>query len=168
MGELDRSNRVTPLDLRRLAPGRAIVHLKSWNPASSPALAPIERGDVRVLALGPGEWLLMSDSMDGADLHASVAASAVAQGIAAIDLSDGLAGLELEGTAAPDVLATACGLDLHPNAFAAGACTRTRLAQLRVVIACTRSAPTYELHVGTSYLPYLESWLTDAISVFAT
>jgi sarcosine oxidase subunit gamma len=104
---------------------------------------------------------MMSDGIDGPGLQAGIASLARSRGLAALDVSDGMAGLELGGSAARDILSTACALDLHPKAFPAGSCTRTRLAQLPVVIVCTGTAR-YELYVGTSYAPYLEAWLCDA------
>lgn len=152
------------LELSAIPAGRAILHLKAWMraPVSLPSLASGVGGAARLLALGPDEWLMISDSLDAPGLYGAVAALAHSHGMAAVDLSQGMAGLKLEGTAARDVLASGCGLDLHPRAFPVGHCTRTRLAQLAVVIECTHSQPQYELYVGASYLPYLTAWLEDA------
>jgi sarcosine oxidase, subunit gamma len=152
--------------LSAIPAGRAILSLKTWMraPVSLPSLASGVGGAARLLALGPDEWLMISDSLDGPGLHGAVAALARSHGMAAVDLSQGMAGLKLKGTAARDVLASGCGLDLHPRAFPVGRCTRTRLAQLAVVIECTHSEPQYELYVGASYLPYLQAWLEDAAS----
>ncbi len=151
--------------LRPTPVGRAILHLKSWGPVPPTLadLASIQEG-ARPLALGPREWLLVGDGIEGSRLLASLAPFARSCGLAAVDLSDGMAGLELEGCAARDILSTACGLDLHPRAFTEGSCTRTRLAQLPVVIARPASAR-YELYVGSSYAAYLEAWLRDAGSM---
>jgi len=152
------------LELSAIPAGRAIVHLKTWMraPASLPSLASSVGAGARLLALGPDEWLMISDSLDGPGLHATVAAVARSYGMAAVDLSQGMAGLKLQGAAARDVLASGCGLDLHPRAFPVGCRTRTRLAQLAVVIECTHPEPQYELYVGASYLAYLKAWLEDA------
>lgn len=154
------------LGLSAIAPGRAILHLKRWTraPAFMPGLLSSVGGGARLLALGPDEWLMISDSLGGPGLHGAVAALARSHGLAAVDLSQGMAGLELKGSAARDSLASVCGLDLHPRSFPVGRCTRTRLAQLAVVIECTHSEPRYELYAGASYLPYLKAWLEDAAS----
>jgi sarcosine oxidase subunit gamma len=163
MDEPDQALAPASFELRAITPGRAILHLKTW--ARAPlTLADFDshgRGGARLLALGPGEWLMMSEGIDGPGLHAGVASVARSRGLAAVDLSDGMAGLQLGGGAARDILSTACGLDLHPNAFTVGSCTRTRLAQLPVVIVCT-GMTRYELYVGTSYARYLEAWLRDS------
>ncbi|HEY3850393.1 MAG TPA: sarcosine oxidase subunit gamma family protein [Steroidobacteraceae bacterium] len=150
------------LELSVIPAGRAIVNLKTWMraPVSLPSL--VSSVAARLLTLGPDEWLMISDSLDGPGLHGAVAALARSHGMVAVDLSQGIAGLELKGMAARDLLASGCGLDLHPRSFPVGCCTRTRLAQLAVVIECTHSEPQYELYVGGSYLPYLKAWLEDA------
>jgi sarcosine oxidase gamma subunit len=48
--------------------------------------------------------------------------------------------------------------------FPAGRCTRTRLAQLAVVVDCIDPAPRFELYFGRSYLKYLHAWLVDAVT----
>jgi sarcosine oxidase subunit gamma len=152
------------LELSAIPAGPAILHLKTWKraPASLPSLVSSAGAGARLLALGPAEWLMISESLDGPGLHAAVADLARSHGMAAVDLSQGMAGLKLQGAAARDVLASGCGLDLHPRAFPVGCCTRTRLAQLAVVIECTHPEPQYELYVGASYLAYLKAWLEDA------
>jgi sarcosine oxidase subunit gamma len=151
-------------EVRAVPAGRAILHLKTWARVgtSLPALGSSLPSGARLLALGPDEWLMISDSVDGPGLHDAVAALAHAHKIAAVDVSQAMAGLQLEGSTAREVLSTGCGLDLHPKAFPIGSCTRTRLAQLPVVIECTPSPMRYELYVGASYRPYLEKWLEDA------
>jgi sarcosine oxidase subunit gamma len=163
MGEIGVSRPTARFELTGASAGRAILHLKAWAhaPVSLPSFAS-RVGDARLLTLGPKEWLMVCDSLDGPSLHAAVAELARAQGMAAVDLSHGMAGLRIAGTAARDVLSMGCGLDLHARFFPAGSCTRTRLAQLAVVIECTHSEPRYELLVGASYAAYLQSWLQDA------
>jgi sarcosine oxidase, subunit gamma len=163
MVERRRSLGGSRIELSAIPAGRAILHLKTWTraPVSLPGLA---SGvcDARLLALGPDEWLMMSDSIDGPGLHGALAGPAREHGIAVADLSQGMAGLELGGVAARDVLSMGCGLDLHARSFPVGSVTRTRFAQLPAVIECTNAGPRYELYVGASYLAYLKGWIEDA------
>jgi sarcosine oxidase subunit gamma len=146
---------------------RAIVHLKSWMPAraSSQRLVPTIPTDCRLLTLAPGEWLLISDALPASALREHVH-HVREQGFAAVGPSPGLAALELKGPAAWDVLAASCGLDLHPANFPIGSCTRTRLAQLPVIIDYCDAKPRFDLYVGRSYQSCLESWLNDAAAGF--
>jgi sarcosine oxidase, subunit gamma len=147
---------------------RGIVHLKPWA-LVSPSLREAESwadflaGEgIRMLALAPAEWLLVSEVLDGAALERAVADRARAQEMAAVDVSEAMAGLELRGAAAREVLSMGCALDLDPGHFPMGACTRTRLAQLPVLIECTHGEPRFELYVASSYRAYLTDWLVDA------
>ncbi|HEX4153412.1 MAG TPA: sarcosine oxidase subunit gamma family protein [Steroidobacteraceae bacterium] len=152
--------------LSDLPAGRAIVHLKAWTGAAgaSAGVTSLAIDGARLKALGPREWLLLSDALGGPALQAAVAAWVRERGIAAVDLSQGIGGLCLAGPGVRDMLSTSCGLDLHSRSFPVGSCTRTRLAQLPVVIDHMGAEPRYELYVGISYLPYLRSWLLDAAS----
>jgi heterotetrameric sarcosine oxidase gamma subunit len=146
---------------------RAIVHLKSWMPGrtSSSFEAPLAPAECRLLTLGPGEWLLISDTVDASTLHEHATRLRL-QGIAAAGPSPGFATLYMEGPAARDVLAKSCGLDLHPSKFPVGLSTRTRLAQLPVIIEYLNAKPRFELYLGRSYGSYLISWLNDALLGF--
>lgn len=151
--------------------GRGIVHLKPWalrspSPHVAESWADFLAGErIRVLALGPAEWLFVSEAHDGAALEGRVAERARALELAAVDVSNALAGLRLRGSAARDVLAMGCGLDLDPQCFPVGFCTRTRLAQLPVLIECTHEEPRFELYVASSYRSYLAEWLVDAANI---
>jgi sarcosine oxidase, subunit gamma len=142
---------------------RASLHLKSWIPGRSLSctIPPSAMQQCRLLALAPGEWLLVSDTLDVRSLHEH-ASYFGEQGIAAVRLSPGLSTLQLDGPNAREVLAKSCGLDLHPTAFPVGTCTRTRLARLPVILDYVDVRPSFELYVGRSYLSYLLSWLNDA------
>jgi len=70
----------------------------------------------------------------------------------------GLAAIELEGGGARQVLRNSSRLDLHPDRFPVGSCTRTWLAKLPVFIAYVDATPRFELYVASSYLPYLRTW----------
>jgi sarcosine oxidase subunit gamma len=105
----------------------------------------------QVLWLGPDEWLVVGgheDDFGDAD--------------AAIDVSANRVCLELTGPGADDVLAQGCSLDLHPSAFAEGACAQTLLARVQVIL-CRREAGTWQIFVRRSFVPYVRAWLADAL-----
>jgi sarcosine oxidase, subunit gamma len=147
---------------------RAVVHLKCWLPEPTlPSLIPAGLGgEIRVLNIGPGEWYVVSDRLDGPALHERLARYLKEDDIAAADLTCGLKALRVEGPAARELLTRGCGLDLHPEQFPAGRCTRTRFAQLPIIVHCPDARARFDLYVGRSYLAYLQSWLTDAAMEF--
>jgi len=150
-------------------PARAVVRLKPSSQAemSEASIMPSGLGErVRVLSFSPCEWLVVSDVIEGPRLAERLQAHVAGEAMAVVDLSCALKALWIEGPAAREVLRKGCGLDLHPRAFPAGHCTRTRLGQLAVIVDCTDPAPRFDLYVGRSYVTYLKSWLIDAAAEF--
>ena len=156
--------------------GRTIVRMKSWRTESVSDGKPVvvasqvlpsqvgatADGPAHVLCVGPSDWLIVSSEQPASCVRDRVARDAAQHGLAIVDLSDGLASLDVRGPAAREVLSTGCGLDLHPRRFPAGRCARTRFAQVPVVIECFDDPPRFELTVARSYCRYLQEWLTDA------
>ncbi len=123
-------------------------------------------GQANVLHLGPGEWLIVSDALEGAALHAQLAQYLEGESIALVDLSCALKALRIEGPCARELLSKGCALDLHPNSFTAGHSSRTRFGQLSVILHCTDTAPRFDLYVARSSVPYLQSRLRDSAREF--
>jgi sarcosine oxidase, subunit gamma len=158
----DRGLRISPVG------ERAVVQLKS---RGSVLPQPLQVGcdflaGVQVLTLGPGEWLAVGDHMDAAQLRERLDQYLTGQGVTSVDLSSGFKALRIEGSAARQLLSKGCGLDLDPQTFPAGRSTRTRFAQLAVIVHCLDATPCFELYVGRSFLAWLTSWLLDAAAEF--
>lgn len=159
---------------------RTSLRLKSWLPeytngGKSVVLAGRElpsavgttlSGPMRVLCIAPGEWLIVSYEHQASVLRENIEPDLLQQGLTLVDLTDGLAGLEVQGSAAREVLSKGCGLDLHPRSFPTGRCARTRFAQIPVVVDCLDEPPRFELYVARSYFSYLRLWLIDAAAEF--
>jgi heterotetrameric sarcosine oxidase gamma subunit len=156
---------------------RAITRLKSWLPSGlertslgpSPVwlVPPGLGGQVRVVGVGPSEWLLVSDQIRGPELEEQVERHTAGDGLAVVDLSCAFKVVRVEGSASRVLLSKGCGLDFHPEVFPAARSTRTRFAQLSVIIDCIDPTPRFDLYVGRSYFSYLCSWLTDAAAEFS-
>jgi sarcosine oxidase subunit gamma len=160
---------------------RTVLRLKSWLPEHRTGSKPVVlagqelptqvgailSGPAHVLSIGPAEWLLISHGHPASSLHELIESDLSGQGLVAVDLSDGLVGLEVQGTAARDVLSKGCGLDFHPRTFPTGRCARTRFAQIPLVIECLDDRPRFELYVARSHVHYLSEWLTDAAAEFS-
>jgi heterotetrameric sarcosine oxidase gamma subunit len=165
---------VTALQITALS-GRTILRLKSWlaesvtggKPVVLAAQAlPTQVGatvseSAHVLCVGPGDWLIVSEQLASC-VRDRVESDLARQGLAIVELTDGLASLEVRGTGVRDLLSKGCGLDFHLRRFPAGRCTRTRFAQVPVVIECLDEPLRYQLTVARSYCRYLHAWLTDA------
>jgi sarcosine oxidase, subunit gamma len=111
--------------------------------------------------IGPSDWWVQSALHDAADLMHAIRKGCGKRSFAATDVSDAYVTLALEGAQVPALLARGCGLDLSDTAFAPGACTRTRLAQVPVVLRRV-STERFECVVERPATQYLYDWFLDA------
>lgn len=118
-------------------------------------------GGLRVLWLGPDEWLVVAEG-DAPDLLPRLARAVTGLRAAVTDLSSSRAIIELGGTGARDLLAAGCGLDLHPRIFGPGRCAQTLLARVPVILDQLDDAPHYRVLVRRSYARWLVDWMIDA------
>ncbi|MEX1108520.1 MAG: sarcosine oxidase subunit gamma family protein [Dongiaceae bacterium] len=130
-----------------------------------------ETGDLRLLWLGPDEWLLLGPSGREAVSMPALIAALSGQYAMAIDQSDMRTTISLAGPSARDLINCGCGLDLHPDRFEPGHCAQTGLARANVIIeqiddGHIESGPRFDLHVAISYADYLWQWLERAGAEF--
>ncbi len=112
--------------------------------------------------LGPDEWLLIGQSEEA---HV---AQALGPGPHAVtDVSGNRAQFRLSGPGARAVLAAGCSLDLHPRAFAPGACAQTLLARAQILLLQRDGTPTYDIFPRRSFASYVWNWLVRAAEVGA-
>jgi sarcosine oxidase, subunit gamma len=162
------------------ASNRTLFQIKSWLPEHNAGARPLSIGGCElpstvgatlpgprhILCLSPCEWLLVLQEQWASSFDRHIAAAPPEPGAVLLDVTDGLAVVRVRGRAVRDVLAKGCGLDLHPQAFPAGRCARTRLAQLPVVIDCVDDSAGFDLYVARSHLRFLSDWLEDAAAEF--
>lgn len=153
---------------RELGPS-AMVRLQGDGAARAPALA-----DTRALQIGPGDWLIIGEAADGEALLGQVRETNrnLRPGIGsppqddsplafAVDVSRAYVTFEISGARARELLEKACGLDLHPRELAVGAGTRTRFANVAVIVERV-AAEVFRCHAARSHRDYLLNWLNDA------
>jgi sarcosine oxidase subunit gamma len=114
-----------------------------------------------LLGAGPGLWLLIA-SAGGASQFPDANVEEAFD--IAVDTTDAWTQFAIVGSAARDLLAKGCALDLHPRVFREGCCAVTRFAQLRCVL--HHSGVGYRLLVGRSYAVSLAEWLIEAGAEF--
>lgn len=168
------------VEIRPLAQ-RSVLRLRAWQPEPSNDPSPVVlagqmlpatvgetlSGSARALCVGPGDWLIVSEQHTASHLREHFEPDLSRQGLALVDLTDGLAVIDVRGPTAREILSKGCGLDMHPRSFPPGRCARTRFAQIAVVIECLDDGRLrFELTVARSYLHYLHSWLADAAAEF--
>jgi sarcosine oxidase subunit gamma len=166
MAELPRSS--PHVALRKLPPMRQIgLRLRPPFPAylaGIPLPLAANRvtatGALRVLWLGPDEWLITADG-DSPDLLPRIERAVTGRRAALNDLSASRAVIEIAGAGARDLLAAGCGLDLHPRVFGPGRCAQTLLARVAVILDQIDPTPRYRVFIRRSYERWLIDWLID-------
>lgn len=118
-------------------------------------------GALRMLWLGPDEWLAVADG-EAPDLLPRLERAVAGRRALVTDFSSSRAIFELGGAGARDLLAAGCGLDLHPRVFGQGQCAQTLLARVPVILDQLDDAPQYRILVRCSYARWLYDWLIDA------
>ena len=116
---------------------------------------------VRVLWLGPDEWLVVAPP-DRNALEPALAEAFGSSG-AVVDVSAHRTTIAISGPRTRDLLAHGCAIDLDPRISPAGTCVQTRLALANVILVVLDDATTdVRLLVRSSFARYLADWLVDA------
>lgn len=160
--------------MMHVLPPRAVVRLQVSRPAMINVVdarighvaLPTEPGqcighDPAILWLAPDGWLLVSEQWDGATLAAWVRPASHGRTAAVVDVSDSLVAFMLEGPRARELLTRGTGLDVDAASLVPGSCTRTRLAQLPVIVR-SLTPERIELLVDRSPAAWLREWFIDA------
>lgn len=126
----------------------------------------VQAGDLRVLWLGPQEWLLVGPDGSAPATADLLRAALEDEPGSVVDVSANRTTLDLSGPAARQVLEKGCTLDLHPRAFGPGHCAQTLLSKVNVILHQLDAEPTYRLLVRGSFAQYLADWLLDAMEEY--
>ncbi|RKE83915.1 sarcosine oxidase subunit gamma family protein [Rhizobium sp. AG855] len=109
--------------------------------------------DVHVRVCGPGEWLLVGESVT-ADTLARQLADIGASRVSFLDQSDGRVVLSLGGPHVRGILAKCTALDLHFDAFGIGQSTNCQICHVAANLART-GQDTFEIVVMRSFAGFL-------------
>ena len=122
----------------------------------------VETDTVRVIWLGPDEWLVTSSVATPQELESGLREAVAGRG-AVVDVSGQRSTVRLTGEHARDLLAGGCSTDLHPRVFRRGMAVQTLLGRTAVVLlALDDTATGYDILVRSSFARYLATWLLDA------
>jgi len=122
----------------------------------------VETDTVRVIWLGPDEWLVTSPFRTPRELEAGLREAVAGRG-AVVDVSGQRTTLWLTGEHVRDVLSGGCSVDLHPRVFRRGAAAQTLLGLAPVLLlVLDDSATGYHVLVRSSFASYVVNWLLDA------
>jgi len=114
--------------------------------------------------IAPDAWLLVSALHEASDLLPAVRAGCGRRSYVVTDVSDAFVTVVIEGPLAAALFARGCGLDLSIEAFGHAAVSRTRLAQLPVLLRRVTSER-FECAADRSAAKWLYDWFEDAANV---
>ena len=118
--------------------------------------------DAVILWLGPDEWLIDVAAEAEADVARSLEEALSGLHASVATIGDGSVTFSVSGPRAADVLAKGMTLDLDPGRFPAGACARSLLVRIPVLLHRPGGDLAYELTVARSYSDHARLWLEDA------
>jgi sarcosine oxidase subunit gamma len=124
--------------------------------------SPENPGPAQLLWLGPDEWLLKLPGGQGDAVETALRNALAGQHSAVVQVGSGNTSLTLQGSAAADLLARGCPLDLHPRVFKAGSLAQTHIAKAGAIVLCLEAGTCFELTVRRSFADYLFRWLCEA------
>lgn len=120
--------------------------------------------DRAALWLGPDEWLLIApENQQGEIEQAFTALQDMPHAL--VDVGHRNCGLEISGERAAIVLASGCPLDLDPQSFPVGMCTRTVLGKAEIVL-WRIADDIFRIEAWRSFAPYVWRFLDEARAEF--
>jgi len=120
-----------------------------------------EAGTLRILWLGPDEWLVTTPPGEETATHAALTNALASLHAAVTDVTEGRAVIGLSGVHARDLLAKGCPLDLHPWVFKPGDCAQSLYAKALILLHQIDDTPSYDIFIERSMADYLWAWLED-------
>lgn len=106
--------------------------------------------------LGPDEWLIYDAKANPVDDLKNIAAP-----FSAVDVSHRNTGFEVSGSLAAEVINTGCPQDMSLDVFPVGACSRTVLGKIEIVLYRSKS-DSFHVDCWRSFSPYAFELLSTA------
>lgn len=120
-------------------------------------------GAVRVIWIGPDEWLIVGDTAPTSAIEEAATDAAAAL---CVSVGDGRCVFEVSGPAAADLIAKGTSLDLYRTLPAADRSAMTLFAQTNAIIDQPPGLDGYRLIFDFSVRHYLQHWFADAVVEF--
>lgn len=120
-----------------------------------------ERSSRAALWLGPDEWLVIDEGDHRAAGEMMDAVHKSGAMASAVDISHRNTAILVSGEAAVDLVSAGCPQDLSPDAFPIGACSRTVLGKIEIVL-WRVSEEVWRVECWRSFADYAFTFLTEA------
>lgn len=120
-------------------------------------------GAIRVIWIGPDEWLLLGDT----PAHNAIeAAASDAVAALAVAVGDGRCSFEVTGPCAADLVAKGSSIDLMREVASAANSAMTLFGQVNAIIDRSAGGDGYRLIFDIGVRHYLHCWFRDAVVEF--
>lgn len=129
----------------------------------------VQGNEVRILWLGPGQWLIVAPRRAGDVLLDDMRRQMAQTSATLTDVSHSRVVVRIAGRSCRRLLAKGCPLDLHEDEFRADDCAVSTLAGTSFSLhACYTEGgrDQFDLYVGRSFGRFIWEWLTDAASEY--
>jgi len=120
-------------------------------------------GAVRVIWIGPDEWLIIGATAPNGAIEAAAGDAAAAL---CVSVGDGRCTFDVTGPDAGELLAKAMSIDLHPAVFTEGRSAMTLFAQAHAIVDRPPGLAGFRLIFDVSLRDYLHRWFEDALVEF--
>jgi sarcosine oxidase, subunit gamma len=173
LAELARRSRIVPMPALEVLPDAAKLAFRGRPSAVQAAGAAfgIElpqtacrfnvKGNRSVYWLGPDEWLLHATGERASEPFAILEKALAGHSCSLVDISHRSDAFALSGASSEYILNHGCPLDLSPQAFPVGMCTRTILGKATILLSRPQ-ADTFHIDVWRSFAPYVWQLLDEA------
>jgi sarcosine oxidase subunit gamma len=115
---------------------------------------------IRVLWLGPDEWLVVQNMT-----AAPISEGRARDRVSIVDVSHGRAALRLRGPDVRDALAKGCAVDLDARAFPPARCAQTAIGRISVILDHVEPG-VFDVYCSRSYAGSFWHWITEACAEY--
>lgn len=129
----------------------------------------VQSNEIRILWLGPGQWLIVAPQRVGEVLLDDMRRSMAQISATLTDVTHSRVVFRIAGRSCRSLLAKGCPLDLHEDEFRADDCAVSTLAGTSFLLhACSTEEghDQFDMYVGRSFGRFVWEWLTDAASEY--
>lgn len=119
--------------------------------------------DLRIFWLGPDEWLIHLPLEAVEEKINTLRETLDSQHVAITEVSDYFSVLELSGSQAREIIASASPFDTRAQHFKTGQCTQTRFGHASILLWPLDHTPAFGLQVRWTFAQYVYGYLTQSI-----
>lgn len=118
------------------------------------ACTTLAQGDLRMVWIGPDEWMVLTPNGQEAAITARLRAALAGQHFAVTDVSSGFFLVDLAGPEVRDTLAQGCPMDMHPRTFPPHRAVGTHFYKVGLTLWLTEEPDRFQMLVRRSFIDH--------------